>query len=298
MGEKELAERRALVAKKQEVNAELERREKARRESMAAVAHGGDVSRAPNSITEADIEEEQEKIASYEAAFREIKEATGVADVNEVIQKFITQEETHKNLLAMTKESQTKIEALSEAKAQAQERVQRLKYSANNADQQAPSYDQGERKYERQKHKYERLAKVLVSVKAGIQHLSERLEGVAIDEAPLVLADDNMVEVLQQCEKKLRIVMEAIREEEEALVRDMGEAALKKTAELPAEPPVVNNNRVRDADAAEEAASEEEFEEDLEEEVVDREALKKQSGNILDKATKKTKKRRKGKSAE
>ena len=43
----------------------------------------------------------QEKIASYEAAFREIKEATGVADVNEVIQKFITQEETHKNLQAM-----------------------------------------------------------------------------------------------------------------------------------------------------------------------------------------------------
>ena len=36
-----------------------------------------------HAITEADIEEEQEKIASYEAAFREIKEATGVADVNE-----------------------------------------------------------------------------------------------------------------------------------------------------------------------------------------------------------------------
>mgnify|MGYP007078115451 CR=1 FL=1 len=77
-----------------------------------------------HTITEADIEEEQvcvparlnaadsgemhvyifvaqEKIASYEAAFKEIKEATGVADVNEVIQKFITQEETHKNLQAM-----------------------------------------------------------------------------------------------------------------------------------------------------------------------------------------------------
>ena len=36
---------------------------------------------------------------------------------------------------------------------------------------------------------------------------------------------------------------------------------------------------------------------DLEEEVVDREALKKQSGSILDKATKKTKKRRNKKSA-
>ena len=42
-------------------------------------------------------------------------------------------------------------------------------------------------------------------------------------------------------------------------------------------------------------ASEEEFEEDLEEEVVEREALKKQSGTILDRATKGRKKKRGGK---
>jgi hypothetical protein len=198
----------------------------------------------------------------------------------------------------MTKEAQGKIEALTEAKQAAQDRVQRLKYSATSEEQQAAPLEQGERKFERQRHKYERLAKVLVSVKAGIQHLSERLEGVKIDEPPIALGDDNMVEVLSQCEKKLRIVLEAIRLEEEALVRDMGEAALKKTAELPSEPPVVNNCRVRDAEGAEEAPSEEEFEEDLEEEVVDREVLKKQSGSILDKATKKTKKRRTRKQAE
>ena len=60
----------------------------------------------------------------------------------------------------------------------------------------------------------------------------------------------------------------------------------------------VNNNRVRDAEGGEEAPSEEEFEEDLEEEVVEREALKKQSGSILDKATKKTKKRGRKKAAD
>lgn len=290
-----------LVAKKQEINAELERREKARREAMqqppgiaddAVRSKGG----SQHTITEADIEEEQEKIASYEAAFKEIKEATGVADVNEVIQKFITQEETHKNLQAMTRESQTKIESLILQKIAVQERVQRLKYSASADEQLARSTPHADRKYERQRLKYERLTKVLVSVKAGIQHLSERLEGVKLDEAPLVLTDDNMVEVLQQCEQRLRIVLEAIRQEEEALVRDMGEAALQRNAGLPLEPPVVNNYRVRDADGAEEAPSEEEFEEDLEEEVVDREALKKQSGSILDKATKKTKKRRSKKS--
>ena len=297
----ELAERRALVQKKQEINADLERREKARREAM--LIPSGDDGRAKgstqHSITEADIEEEQEKIASYEAAFREIKEATGVADVNEVIQKFITQEETHKNLLAMTKESQTKIEALTEQKHAVQERVQRLKYA--NATESAGSSGApvavDERKSERQRVKYERLTKVLVAVKAGIQHLAERLEGVKLDEPTLVLTDDNMAEVLMQCEARIKIVIDAIKQEEEALVRDLGEAALNKPSSLPLEPPVINNYRVRDADAADEAPSEEEFEEDLEEEVVDRDALKKQSGTILDKATKKTKRKGKGKKA-
>ena len=257
---------------------------------------------AAHAITEADIEEEQEKIASYEAAFREIKEATGVADVNEVIQKFITQEETHKSLLAMTRESQTKIEQLSESKVAAQERVQKLKYAAGGEQQQSAGQaaDQAERnKLERQRHKHERLARVMIAVKAGVQHLSERLEGVKLEgQTPLVLTDDNMVEVLQQCEAKMRIVLEAIRQEEEALLRDMGEAALQTSTELPTEPPIVNNNRVRDAEGGEEAPSEEEFEEDLEEEVVEREALKKQSGTILDKATKKTKKRGRKKAAD
>jgi len=291
--ERELAERRALVAKKQEVNADLERREKARKDAMAAGAPGG--GEAPkggsqHTITEADIEEEQEKIASYEAAFREIKEATGVADVNEVIQKFITQEETHKNLLAMTKESQGKIETLTEQKGAVEQRVRDLKYSVTSDEPQVAATSSDERKNERQRVKYERLTKVLVAVKAGIQHLSERLEGIKLEETPLVLTDDNMVEVLMQCEQRLKIVLDAIRQEEEALVREVGEAALNKPSTDAREAPVINNYRVRDADAAEEAPSEEEFEEDLEEEVVDRDALKKNSTSIVDRQKKKTKK--------
>ena len=38
----------------------------------------------------------------------------GVADVNEVIQKFLTQEQTHDNLVAMTKDAQARIERLGE----------------------------------------------------------------------------------------------------------------------------------------------------------------------------------------
>ena len=218
-----------------------------------------------------------------------------------MIQKFITQEETHKSLVGMTKESQAKIEEIAQQKEAAQRRVTEAKYNAG-AEEAAPvAVNVTERaKLERQRHKLERLTQVLISVKAGVQHLAERLDGVKVDAPPPVaVGDASLVPVLQRCEAQLRVVLEAIRQEEEALVRDLGEAALQKTADVPAEPPVVNNNRVKEGmGGEEEAASEEEFEEDLEEEVVEREALKKQSGTILDKATKKTKKRGRKKAAE
>ena len=61
------------------------------------------------------IQQEGQKIQAYEAAFGQIKEATGVADVNEVIQKFLSQEETHQNLLQMTRDSQGSIDSHREA---------------------------------------------------------------------------------------------------------------------------------------------------------------------------------------
>lgn len=65
------------------------------------------------------LDEVAKKITSYEDAFRKIKEATGLTDVNEVIQKFMTQEETSNNLKHLTRETQAKIDALNEETAAA-----------------------------------------------------------------------------------------------------------------------------------------------------------------------------------
>merc|ERR1712230_305603 len=72
-----------------------------------------------SALNEHVMEEEQKKITTYEEAFRKIKDATGVSDVNDVIHKFLTQDETHNNLVVMTKEAQARIDALNEEKAQA-----------------------------------------------------------------------------------------------------------------------------------------------------------------------------------
>jgi hypothetical protein len=50
-------------------------------------------------MTHNEAEEEKLRMQEFEDAFRRIKEATGVLDVNDVIQKFLTQEETQNNLL-------------------------------------------------------------------------------------------------------------------------------------------------------------------------------------------------------
>jgi len=312
----ELQERRALVTKKTEMNAELERREKQRRESARESEHQEEQRRLANGdaqVTEADIEEEQQKIAAYEAAFREIKEATGVSDVNEVIQKFITQEETHKSLQQMTEESQRKIDALTEQKRTLQERVEGLTYAAHTdtaALERVPSAivnplsasaaSEEQIKAERQRHKYERMSRILIDVKAGIQHLTEKLEAVQLPgEKPVPLTDDSLVDVLLQNESRLRLVLEAMRVEEEALERDgiNIDAELKKNSALQ-EPVVENNIRIKDPEAVDEGVSDEEYEEDLEEDIVDRETLKKQSMSIVDKVAKKTKKRRNPKKGE
>merc|ERR1719240_1852253 len=70
--------------------------------------------------------EQRTKIDIFEAAFRKIKEATGVSDVNEVIQKIISQEGTTENLMVLTKENQAKVDALNEQKAQLKARVEAL----------------------------------------------------------------------------------------------------------------------------------------------------------------------------
>jgi len=52
-----------------------------------------------------------------------------VSDVNEVIQKIVSQESTTENLIAVTRENQGKIEALNQLRKQIKTHCEELKYS-------------------------------------------------------------------------------------------------------------------------------------------------------------------------
>ena len=69
-------------------------------------------------------------------------------------------------------------------------------------------------------------------------------------------------------------------------------AASKQASDKAPQSPMNNLGQWRRETAAGESGSEEEFEEDIEDDVLDRDQLKKQSGAILDKGAKKTKKKK------
>lgn len=75
--------------------------EEALRASLAASA-------ATNAAADARLESALQQVDVYEDAFRRIKEATGVADVNEVVQKILSQEDSQHNLMTLTHENQVR----------------------------------------------------------------------------------------------------------------------------------------------------------------------------------------------
>merc|ERR1712139_309672 len=117
------------------------------------------------SMTDSFAEEQKSKVADYEEAFHRIKEATGVADVNEVIQKFLTQEDTHKNLTSLTRENQSRIDHHLEERRKLRLQVEELKFSSGGnvgrrqvIDDFDTHLSEATEKFERNRGKFERMA--------------------------------------------------------------------------------------------------------------------------------------------
>lgn len=315
--EKELADRRALVQQKVEMNQRMEKRDKMRRE-MAMVEGGeqgaGDAGDASlkktmfstafhSALNEHVMEEEQKKITTYEEAFRKIKDATGVSDVNEVIQKFLTQDETHNNLVVMTKEAQARIDALNEEKAQAKAKVEEIKYSGTGSlgsrrivDEFESHLSEATSKCERNKQKYERIAKILINVKSGVEHLADKLEPITVEQEAVVMTDSTVVEVLAQCEAKLMRLMDSVEGDQPSHEQDaQGQEKMMTSQEI--EMPAYNI-RIQIPHDADDESGDDDMEEDDQEDVPDRDQVKKYSSLMLEKANKKQKRQRKRKTGE
>merc|ERR1719331_626624 len=193
--DKEVQEKKALVQQRVEMNQRLEQRERMLKKQQDLDRAGERQLKEMSSTTDPTSGltndfalEERQRLLDYEEAFHRIKEATGVSDVNEVIQKFLTQEDTHKNLQKLTKENQGKIQTLTEEKRRLRLQVEELKFSSGGnvgrrqvIDDFEAHLTEATEKFERSRGKYERMAKMLISIKAGIDHLADKMSRVTLD---------------------------------------------------------------------------------------------------------------------
>ena len=217
--DKEVQEKKILVEQRVEMNKRLELREKSLKQQPEE--------KQPDRLKEASVvseftagystdaaQEELQKIMDYKEAVQAIKDATGVSDANEIIQKFLTQEDTQKNLQLLTKENQGTIDRLTEDRHKLRLQVEDLKFSSGGPgapggrrqaiDDFESHLGEATEKFERNRGKFERVARLLIDMKAGIGHLAEKLHVVKLDETSVDPDEKVEVEhVLEQCELKI-----------------------------------------------------------------------------------------------
>jgi len=188
---KELDEKKKYVEARVNLTTDLAKKEANRRrnqdEETTRRARSSSSSQQAQ-MSKSMVDDERDKYQVMEEKWRKIKEVTGVDDVNEVIQKYLSSSDTHKNLEVMTKESQRRIEQLTEKKSALKAKLEDLKYSQSSGlgsrriiDEFIQQLTEAQAKNDRQKQQFERITKILVNVKAGVEHLNDKIAPILME---------------------------------------------------------------------------------------------------------------------
>lgn len=245
-------------------------------------------------------EEQERKIMGYEEAMHKIKEATGVSDIQEVVQRFLLQGETQKHLEKLKFDNEKTLLRLREEKAKFQAEFENMKYSGEAKlssgqrileDMQA-KLEECDTSTTDSRLKLERMDRILLNVKAGIEHLSDKLISLKLPkgQGPVRLtqstADDYVIDLLAQCEQKLMKLMEDLDGKDVSeLYSGMEDEEFRVSIEnkLP-----TYNVRINLPAASDRGAYDDEEESDPDDEAPTRANIKKQAQQIIDQRNKKT----------
>lgn len=254
-------------------------------------------------------EEQERKITSYEEAMAKIKEATGVSDIQEVVQRFSSQGETQKHLEALKQTNEKSLIRLKEDKLKLQKEFEELKYSGEakmssgqkKLEECEDKLKAIEQKAKDAKHQQKYLSSSLVDLKAGIEHLADKLQFLKATKSQVPVShisaagDEYILDLLGVCEQKLLRLMEELSGKDiQEVIKEMDDTEFRSAmeAKLPD-----HNTRVKLPTIGEGFLGfEEEDDSGDDEEYASRVAIKRNSQQIVDSKTKKNKGRSKGRS--
>ncbi|XP_041369363.1 outer dynein arm-docking complex subunit 3-like [Gigantopelta aegis] len=169
-------------------------------------------------------EDQQQKITTYEEAFKRIKEATGVSDTMEVVSRFENQGDTTRHLEDLKKENEKTIIRQKEEKEKLREEFEEMKYSgeAKLSSGQAilekfeAHLSKEESRCDDADRRLQRACKILVQVKAGVEHLADKLHHLKASKGHVPTAqiaptsEEFVLDQLSRSEEKLLKLLEEL----------------------------------------------------------------------------------------
>lgn len=190
---RDIRERQQHVKIRTQMVRKHEKSDEERRRAIGTADDASDSMSSPVPIggrnSQQQIADQEHALNVYETAFRKIKDATGVSNVNEVIRKVVGQESTTENLNLLTMQNQSKMEDLTRLQESLVQEVERIKYSVPGASKSTKTVDEQQELlylrsslFEKTKSQFDRLAFVIVSIKAGVEHLRDKLVVLPGDE--------------------------------------------------------------------------------------------------------------------
>ena len=282
---RDVRERQQHVKIRKQMIQKQERSDAERRKALGADGmDSGDMSASSNSITvpvpighrsatQQTIEDQESTLGVYENAFRKIKDATGVSNVNEVIRKIVGQESTTESLITLTKQNQSRVEDLAKLQESLAQGVEKAKYSVAGSSKSSKTVDEQQEFlysrfvlklcemlfhlylslniyhdplllngwmnrssiFERTKSQFDRLALVIVSISAGVEHVRDKL-GVLPEEFDVdndIIIEDTLPDVIRASGDTLVDVHNKTREKElkmHLMIQDTKFTELKRSA--------------------------------------------------------------------
>ncbi|KAL6455783.1 hypothetical protein MHYP_G00356340 [Metynnis hypsauchen] len=242
------------------------------------------------------VGEEERVISSFEEAFQHIREVSGVTNTQEMVDRFVSQQDTQKHLEKMKVENEVKLQQLKEERDTLLARFQEMKFSGETKQSSARRVLEEAERHLREEHqrrdaakeKLDSLTHTLTIVSAAVEHLTDKLQHISLGEAEVNVQLDSaeyVVEQLHQAEQKLQRLQEELQGKDlNTLLKEMEEEEFLASIEgkLPHYNTRITLPETHRADLYEEEEDSGEDEGD----VITRASLKRQSQLIIDSKTK------------
>ncbi|XP_068445259.1 coiled-coil domain-containing protein 151 [Clinocottus analis] len=251
--------------------------------------------------------EEEKAICTFEEAFQQIKEATGVTDIREIVERFISQKETNQHLEKLKEENEKTLQELKEQKELLNQEFQHMKYSGEaklSSNQQMQEecemlLQTQQQSCDASKERLEFLVKALGTARAGVEHLADKLQHIALSEDTVAEvspdSDEFVLELMTQCEQRLQLLYGELKGKDLAVIlKEMEEDEFYVRIE--GKLPNYNTRVDLSEDQILDLFNDDDDSEEDETDILTRDALKRQSQLIIDsKFKKKPWKKKKGK---